>query len=494
MSATLDGAAVAALLGDAPVVTSEGRVYPVETRYVPADPQRRFDADMASLIRRALREEAGSVLVFLPGEGEIRRVAIVAGRHPACPPAPAFIRSMARCRRRSRTPRSVRPQPAPRKVVLATTIAETSLTIEGIRVVVDGGLDAGAALRSPHRHERVWRRCGFPRASADQRRGRAGRLEPGVCYRLWSEAEMRGFAPFDKPEILAADLAPLALDLAAWGVADPRQLRWLDAPPKAAYEQAVTLLTQLDALDSAGRITALGRSMASLPLHPRLAHMLLRAKEMGQGALACDLAALLSERDIMRQAADADVRTRLEIIAARRPESGAPVNRGALMRVRETAADLRRQLKVKADGGSLAEAGPLLALAYPDRIAQQRGGRGRYRLAGGGGAYLNEIDPLAAGEFLVAAEMEGDAREGRIYLAAPLTAADIENLFPQGIADVTATEWDARSESVAARQQRRFGAIVLADRPHGKAGQRGGGGRHGAGRPADGAGLPTLDR
>ena len=232
--------------------------------------------------------------------------------------------------------------------------------------------------------------------------------------------------------------------------------------------QAVALLTQLEALDAAGRITALGRGMASLPLHPRLAHMLLRAKEMGQGALACDLAALLSERDILRQAADADVRTRLEIIATRRAEGAAPVNRGALMRVRETAGDLRRQLKVRADGGSPAEAGPLLALAYPDRIAQQRGGRGRYRLAGGGGAYLNEADPLAAGEFLVAAEMEGDAREGRIYLAAPLTATDIEKLFPQGIADVTVTEWDARAEAVAARQQRRFGAIVLADRPHEK--------------------------
>ena len=305
-------------------------------------------------------------------------------------------------------------------------------------------------------------------ASADQRRGRAGRLEPGVCYRLWSEAEMRGFAAFDKPEILAADLAPLALNLAAWGVADPRQLRWLDAPPKAAYDRAMALLTQLEALDSAGRITKLGGSMASLPLHPRLGHMLLRAKEMGHGALACDLAALLSERDILRQAADADVRTRLEIIAARRPEGAAPVNRGALMRVRETAGDLRRQLKVSKDGGSPAEAGPLLALAYPDRVAQQRGGRGRYRLAGGGGACLNEADPLAASEFLVAAEMEGDAREGRIYLAAPLAAADIENLFPQAIADVTATEWDARSESVSARQQRRFGAIVLAERPHAK--------------------------
>jgi ATP-dependent helicase HrpB len=186
---------------------------------------------------------------------------------------------------------------------------------------------------------------------------------------------------------------------------------------------------------------------------------------MGQGALACDLAALLSERDILRQAADADVRSRLEIIASRRPDSAAPINRGALMRVRDAAADLRRQLRVKPDGGSVAESGTLLALAYPDRIAQQRGGRGRYRLAGSGGAYLNETDPLAAGEFLVAAEMEGDAREGRIYLAAPLAIADIENLFPQAIHEVTATEWDGRSESVAARRQRRFGALVLADRP-----------------------------
>jgi ATP-dependent helicase HrpB len=448
MSATLDGAAVAALLGDVPVVASEGRAFPVETRYVPADPQRRFDADMASLIRRALREEAGSVLAFLPGEGEIRRVAALLAESGL--PADTSVHPLYGALPPAAQDAAIRPAAAgARKVVLATTIAETSLTIEGIRVVVDGG-----RKRAP----RFDPRTGMARletvrvsaASADQRRGRAGRLEPGVCYRLWSEAEMRGFAPFDKPEILAADLAPLALDLAAWGVADPRQLRWLDAPPKAAYEQAVALLTQLEALDAAARITALGRSMASLPLHPRLAHMLLRAKEMGQGALACDLAALLSERDILRQAADADVRNRLEIIATRRAEGAAPVNRGALMRVRESAGDLRRQLKVKADGGSPAEAGPLLALAYPDRIAQQRGGRGRYRLAGGGGAYLNEADPLAAAEFLVAAEMEGDAREGRIYLAAPLTAADIENLFPQGIADVTVTDWDARAGAVAA--------------------------------------------
>jgi ATP-dependent helicase HrpB len=464
MSATLDGAAVASLLGGVPAIASEGRAFPVETRYVPRDPQRRFDADMAALIRQALREEEGSILAFLPGEGEIRRVAALLSDSGL--PANASVHPLYGAMPPADQDAAIRPAAAgSRKVVLATTIAETSLTIEGIRVVVDGG-----QKRAP----RFDPRSGMARletvrvsaASADQRRGRAGRLGPGVCYRLWSEAEMRGFAPFDKPEILAADLAPLALDLAAWGVADTLQLRWLDPPPKAAYDQATALLVQLEALDAQGRITELGRGMAALPLHPRLAHMLLRAQEKGQGALACDLAALLSERDILRQAADADIRTRLELIAARRSEASLPVNRGAVQRVRDGAADLRRQLKVKAGAaGSTAEAGPLLALAYPDRVAQRRGGRGRYRLAGGGGAYLDEADPLAAQEYLVAADMEGDAREGRIYLGAPLAAADIENLFPHAIEDVTATEWDARSESVAARRQRRFGAVLLADRP-----------------------------
>jgi ATP-dependent helicase HrpB len=464
MSATLDGTAVAALLGDAPVLKSEGRAFPVETRYAPRDPQRRFEDDIAVLVRRALREEDGSALVFLPGEREIRRVASLLAESEL--PAGTTVHGLYGALPPAEQDAAIQPAlPGARKIVLATTIAETSLTIEGIRIVVDGG-----QKRAP----RFDPRTGMARleivrvsvASADQRRGRAGRLGPGVCYRLWSEAEMRGFAPFDKPEILAADLAPLALDLVSWGASDPLKLRWLDPPPTASYDQAVALLSQLEALDEGGRITALGREMAALPLHPRLAHMLLRAKAMGQGALACDLAALLSERDILRQARDADVRTRLEIIAARRSESEAQANKGALMRVRETSADLRRQLKVKGEGTtSLAEAGPLLALAYPDRVAQQRGGRGRYRLAGGGGAFLSETDPLAAAEFLVAAELDGDAREGRIFLAAPLSAADIERQFASMIADLTATEWEARNESVAARKQRRFGAIVLADRP-----------------------------
>jgi ATP-dependent helicase HrpB len=469
MSATLDGAAVASLLGDAPLLTCEGRAHAVGTRYAARDPRRRLEDDVASLVRRALREEPGSALVFLPGEREIRRAAALLAEgglppdttvHPLYGALPAAEQD-----------RAIAPAPpGGRKIVLATTIAETSLTIEGIRIVVDSGLK-----RAP----RFDPRTGLTRletvrvsqASADQRRGRAGRLEPGACYRLWTEAEMRGFAPFDKPEILAADLAPLALDLAAWGVSDPLALRWLDRPPKAAYDQGLALLKELGALDDAGRIAALGRQMAALPLHPRLAHMLVKAKAAGQGALACDLAALLSERDILRQAQDADVRTRLEIIAARRPGRGdAAVNMGALARVRETAADLRRQLKPadKAASG-FTGAGPLLALAYPDRVAQQRGGRGRFRLAGGGGAYLAETDPLAAAEFLVAAELEGDAREGRIYLAAPLTAADIEAEFADRIADTAVIEWDARAEAVGARRQRRFGAIVLEDRPIDKA-------------------------
>src|SRR5262245_10230044 len=463
MSATLDGTAVSALLGDGPVLKSEGRAFPVETRYAPRDAQRRFEDDIAALVRRVLREEEGSALVFLPGEREIRRVTSLLAESGL--PANTGVHPLYGALAPAEQDAAIQPAPAAaRKIVLATTIAETSLTIEGVRIVVDGGLK-----RAP----RFDPRTGMARletvrvsvASADQRRGRAGRLGPGACYRLWSEAEMRGFAPFDKPEILAADLAPLALDLAAWGAPDPLKLRWLDPPPKTNYDQALALLTLLEALDTDGHITALGREMAALPLHPRLAHMLLRAKAMGQGALACDLAALLSERDILRQAQDADMRTRLEIIAARRSESAAPVNRGALMRVREAAADLRRQLRMKGSVTSFAEAGPLLALAYPDRVAQQRGGRGRYRLAGGGGAFLPESDPLAGSEYLVAAELDGDAREGKIFLAAPLTDIDIERQFGAMIADVTATEWDARSELVAARKQRRFGAIVLADKP-----------------------------
>src|SRR5262245_19728609 len=467
MSATLDGTAVSALLGDGPVLKSEGRAFPVETRYVPRDTQRRFEDDVAALVRRALREEEGSALVFLPGEREIRRVTSLLAESEL--PADTSVHALYGALSPEEQDAAIQPAPAgARKIVLATTIAETSLTIEGVRIVVDGGLK-----RAP----RFDPRTGMARletvrvsvASADQRRGRAGRLGPGVCYRLWSEAEMRGFAPFDKPEILAADLAPLALDLAAWGVPDPLNLHWLDPPPKANYDQALALLTQLEALGANGRITALGREMTALPLHPRLAHLLLRATATGQGALACDLAALLSERDILRQTSDADVQTRLEIIAVHRSESTVPVNRGALMRVREVSADLRRLLKVKGESAiSRARAGPLLALAYPDRVAQQRGGRGRYRLAGGGGAFLPDADPLAAAEFLVAAELDGDAREGKIFLAAPLAGADIEQQFGPMIVDVTATEWDARSESVAARHQRRFGAIVLADRPIGR--------------------------
>ena len=245
MSATLDGAVVAALLGDAPVLKSEGRVFPVETRYAPRDPQRRFEDDIAALVRRALREEEGSALMFLPGEREIRRVASLLTE--AGLPANASLHGLYSALPVAEQDAAIQPAPpGARKIVLATTIAETSLTIEGVRIVIDGG-----QKRAP----RFDPRTGMTRletvrvsvASADQRRGRAGRLGPGVCYRLWSEAEMRGFAPFDKPEILAADLAALALDLAAWGVADPLKLRWLDPPPKANYEQAVALLTQLEA-------------------------------------------------------------------------------------------------------------------------------------------------------------------------------------------------------------------------------------------------------
>ncbi|MHB1207443.1 MAG: ATP-dependent helicase HrpB [Rhodospirillaceae bacterium] len=463
MSATLDGGAVAAVLGpDIPVITAPHRPFPVETRYLDKPRGGKSSgpdlaSDMASLIRRALDKESGSVLAFLPGEGEIRRTEdllrdlprdiIVAPLYGALPPA--------------EQDRAVNTAPAGRrKVVLATTIAETSLTIEGVRVVVDCGYK-----RSPRFNVRRGMSeldtVRVSKASAEQRRGRAGRLEPGVCYRLWTQAEDRGLAAFDEPEMLTADLAPLALDLAAWGVADPADLTWMTPPPAAAFGQGTALLKRLDALDAAGRITAEGKAMAAFPLHPRLAHMIHRAKDLGALAVACDVAALLAERDILRTR-DADLRTRLEVLGGQRSQDA---SRGAVQRVREAAKQIRGLARCKDQSGSSADAGILTALAYPDRIAQRRGAGGKYRLAGGGGAVLDPADPLAAQEFLAVADLGGAGREGQIYLAAPVAQAEIEAVFAADITEIEDVVWDSRARAVMARAQKRLGALVLADRP-----------------------------
>ncbi|MBI3446520.1 MAG: ATP-dependent helicase HrpB [Magnetospirillum sp.] len=471
MSATLDGEPVARLMGHVPVVTSEGRAYPVATRFLTRPEPRRFADEVAAAVVRAMAEEEGDVLVFLPGAAEIRRVETLLAEHPAM--GGIRLAPLYGDLSQEAQDAAIRPsRDGSRKVVLATAIAETSLTIEGVRVVVDGGqmrrprFDPGTGMT---------RLVTLPvsRASAEQRRGRAGRLGPGVCYRLWSEAEDRALAPWTAPEMVEADLAPLALDLAQWGVTDANSLAWLDPPPVPHLAQARALLLDLGALDEGGRITAHGRAMVRLPLHPRLAHMVLRAKELGRAGLACDLAALLEERDVLRAGRgfkDGDLRLRLDALRTNQgfdPRHGLSVDKGALARVRQAAREGRRRLGLKAgeQQGESADAGLLVAFAYPDRIARRRpGGEPRYATTGGGGALFAQHEPLAAEEWLALAELDGNRREARIFLAAPLTLAEIDQHFESHIRTETTCRWDNRDEVVLARRQRLLGKLVIEDK------------------------------
>lgn len=469
MSATLDGTAVARLLDDAPIVASEGRLFPVETRYRPRRTDQRFDAAVASLIREAVAEETGDILVFLPGAGEINRVAALI--EPSLPSGTRVFRLHGMLPAEEQDAAIAPSLPGRRKIVLATSIAETSLTIDGVRVVVDGGL-----MRVPRFSPRTGmtrlQTVRVTRASADQRRGRAGRTAPGVCYRLWAAHEEHGLIPFGTPEILATDLAPLALDLAAAGVRDPAELAWLDPPPAAAIEQARELLVLLGGLDDQGRLTDHGRRMAGLPLHPRLAHMALEARRLGHAPLAADLAALLGDRDIARRSPasgdrsplpDVDVRLRLDALSTGRTAPGFEVDHGALRRVRSEAAEWRRRLGARGkDRIETDAAGLLLALAYPDRIGQRRAGEsGRFLLRNGRGATLPADQPLAREDYLVAAELDDTGSESRILLAAPLAAADLEHLSSHAMTTSDEVTWDSESRTVSARRVRRFGAIIL---------------------------------
>ncbi len=458
MSATLDGAGIARLMGEAPVVTSEGRAFPVETRHLDRPQPNRFIDAMASAIHRAFEEEQGDILAFLPGAGEIRRVQARLGD------LPAQILPLYGDLPQSAQDAALTPGGGRRRVVLATAIAETSLTIEGVRIVVDGGL-----MRVP----RFDPRTGMTRletipvsqASSEQRRGRAGRLEPGVCYRLWPEAAQRSLAPFTPPEILAADLAPLALELARWGEPDPTRLAWLDPPPAAAYAQARGLLQRLGALDEEGRITPHGRELSGLGLHPRLAHMMLESEARGFGDIACDLAALLGERDLLRGqpgAGDADLRLRLSLLRGER-ETGAAADPGAVRRVREQARAYRRQLRIAKQAESpIDRAGPALAFAYPDRIAQLRaGGERQYLMSGGSGAYFRTHQPLAAEPFLAIADLDGERSNAEIYSAAPVTQSELEAEFADSIETIDRVEWSKRDQAVIARRERRLGALLL---------------------------------
>ena len=464
MSATLDGAPIARLLGDAPILTSEGRAFPVTTKWIPRRKETRVEAAVASAVRTALDEVPdGDILAFLPGAREIRAAESLLRSTLHSSPSTLDLVPLFGDLKQEEQDRAVRPSPpGRRKVVLATSIAETSLTIEGVTVVVDGGMSRVPKF-SPRIGMTRLATVRVSRASADQRRGRAGRVAPGTCYRCWDQNEEPGLVPRGTPEILEADLAPLALDLAVQG-ADPAELPWLDAPPSAAYAQGVELLKELGALDAADRATTHGREVAELGVHPRLAHMLLKAGL--DVRTAADLAALLGERDILRGEGgppDPDILLRLEALAGRR---AANVDEGGLHRVRQESRSLVEQLGVKVPPPQRPSApAPLLALAYPDRIGKRRPGQeGRFLLRNGLGVFTT-APSLARAEWIVAAELDGDPKESKLYLGAALDEAEVRELYADQITTTDEVTWDVGAEKVVAKRVERFGAIVLSEKP-----------------------------
>jgi ATP-dependent helicase HrpB len=497
MSATLDGARVRALLGQpsqdqAPLIESQGRAFPVATRYVGRNPIARLEDEVARVTLEALERESGSILVFLPGQGEIRRVAETLQarvKDPNVDIAPLYGALDSRAQDLAVAPAAE----GRRKIVLATSIAETSLTIEGVRVVVDSGLmrmpvyepDVGLTrLETIH----------VSRANADQRRGRAGRVEPGVCYRLWEEAASGGLQPYAAPEILSADLSGLALDCALWGVADPEKLAFLDPPPRAALKEARALLAAIGAIDSDGRITDEGRAIAGLALPPRLARMAVDAAREGEARAASEIAVVLTERGLGGDAVD--LATRLEAFRrdrspraddARRLARGLAARAEAASLTRNPSPDRpsrdgrsserpmgrgERALLPQREGGGrsrpdggprLTSVGALLASAYPDRIAIARGRRGEFLMANGRAAALEPNDPLAGEPFLAIGEIAGRAASARILTAAALAFSEIERIAGASIETLDELSFDRVSASLRARRRRRLGALILAE-------------------------------
>jgi len=458
MSATIDGARVAALmgsavLGGAPVIESQGKSFAVETRYVGRD-ARPIEPQVADTILHAMRAEPGSLLAFLPGAAEIRRAqALLENR---INDATTDIVPLYGALGGDEQARAIEPAPpGRRKIVLATSIAETSITIDGVRIVVDSGV-ARVPRYEPDVGVTRLETVRVSRAAADQRRGRAGRTEPGLCYRLWDEPQTAALEPFARPEILAADLSAFALDLAAWG-ADADKLAFLDPPPNAALAEAKALLTALGAIDADGRITEEGRQLRRLPLPPRLARMVVDAARLGEGMVAAEIAALISERGLGGD--DVDMRERLGALHRDR----APRARDARAMAQRWAAVVEAPLRrVKSE----LSVGALIALAFPERIAKNRGGAaGAFVLANGRGANLDPASPLAREPFLAVAELAGSAAQGRILSAAPITLGEIEARFADRITARQDITFDATSLSLRGRNSRRLGALVLGEQP-----------------------------
>lgn len=470
MSATLDGTRFATLMGEAPVIQSEGKSWPLELRHVGRQNEKRIEDNMTAIIRRALEEEAGDLLAFLPGVAEIERTAerlqglppeiVVHKLHGSLEPADqrAALRTT---------------KPGTRKVILATSIAETSLTIDGVRIVVDSGLA---------RRPRYDRAAGLTRlvtekasqAAATQRSGRAARQGPGVAYRLWEAAATSGMPPFDPPEILESDLSALLLDCAQWGVGDPRQLKWIDPPPLAAMEEARARLRALEALGSEGRITPHGKAIAQLPLEPRLAHMLVRASEMGLGDLAAEVAVLITERGLGGN--DVDLTHRLQRWrreGGKRAEAGRslakrwtrliplpPAGEAGGRPVRSSAPATFPAPAPPASGRG--EEGTCLALAFPDRVSRRRNANGEHWISVGGRAFrLDPASPLAGQEWLATGEVQGSAAGARILSAAPIDEASVLALFPQRIEEKRTVRFRAETGGVEAHRERCIGAIRL---------------------------------
>jgi ATP-dependent helicase HrpB len=455
MSATLDGARVAKLLGDAPVIASEGRAFAVETRYLGRKPDAPLERQMADAIATALRADPGSVLAFLPGAAEIRRTQNFLGErvHDASVEiVPLFGALDASVQDRAIAPA----RPGQRKVVLATSIAETSLTIEGVRIVVDSGM-ARVPRYEPDIGLTRLETVRASRAAVDQRRGRAGRTEPGVCYRLWDEPQTASLAAYTQPEILSADLSSLVLDAAQWGVSDPAALAFLDPPPAPALKEARSLLRELGALDGDGRITAEGESLRALALPPRLARMIVDSHRLGAGEQAAEIAAVLTERGLGGDSVDLDAR----LDQFRRDRSQRAGSARSL--AQRWASQVASTEEPPGDDTS-PSTGVMLAFAFPDRVARNRG-NGSFVLANGRGAALDQTSALARTPYIAVAELTGTAAQGRILLAAPIAQADIEARFADHIENVDEISFDRGAMALRARRRRTLHAITLSEAP-----------------------------
>ena len=482
MSATFDTVPLCELMDCARAIESPGKIFSVDTRYLESSSllkrKESLEKSTARMVMKSLARDSGDILVFLPGAGEIGRTATILNNSEL--PQGVSVLPLYGNLTQKEQDRAISPSIAgSRKIVLATSIAETSITIEGVHVVVDSGLVRESRF-SPKTGMSTLETLTASKTSVDQRRGRAGRTGPGICYRLWSTQSHRDLRKEIRPEIFNTDLAGLALELALWGVRDPKELKWLDLPPEPAMDQARRLLMRLDALDSMGRITAHGKKLAALGVHPRLGHMLIKGKSMGIGSLACLVAALIQEPDfiVTRNGStislpngnipgDADLRWRVELLCSpgQKPH-GTTVKQGTMVRIKKIAQKLRKQLAVKEVPVDLAKVGISMALVYPERIAMNRNTKdGRFILASGQGAFLPKTDALAWEEMIVAAHLDGKNANAKIFMAASFSLQDLEQTFGQDIKVVDEVFWDRSSGNIVAVRKKCYMNLVLSTIP-----------------------------